>query len=440
MSDKKQQFKVTISGRQYYTFDGADENSVKLVHQKNGGKNLIEAAKVKMDTVCSMVMKNVSINPVHEIPEVTVESSRENNNNFIVSGKATIDGVEYHVDIDATGVHYKALNAPEPEPVKEEEPVEEVKEEKPVEEEKEEKPVEDVKEEPADEFKDENQTPTEEQEPVADEEPETTEDAIPEVITESGETFMNAPVDKPVEHMNVGFTFGSRNTVDSLVKKTNTQISRPHRKHTVGFTTNGSMPMPNVSENYRCRPLRSVSITGRPVPQGFEEVQYVAPVKPEPAVAKMPEPTEEEKLMESWKSQSPVNMATRWTPAPEPEEVKETLKVEDEEVKEESSVDDYKAAKEAVRAQMSPEVNAVIGDIPHSMLGHITPFTTKPVDVSSLEKMQDIYCIDNHWMNAGNWYCIDVVKESARYFFNSKLGVSIQIDMKTLKQWKEVVA
>ena len=99
-----------------------------------------------------------------------------------------------------------------------------------------------------------------------------------------------------------------------------------------------------------------------------------------------------------------------------------------------------KAAKEAVRAKLSPEINKIIGDIPHALLGDITQFTVNRVDTEKLNKLKDIYCIDNNWHHVGSWFCIDVVKESGRYFFNNKLGVSILIPISILKQWKEVVA
>lgn len=95
--------------------------------------------------------------------------------------------------------------------------------------------------------------------------------------------------------------------------------------------------------------------------------------------------------------------------------------------------------KKEVRAKFSPEVNKVIGDIPHDMLGTIDEFTTNPVDVEELNSTGNLYCMDRRWHKAGNWFCIDVIPDNARYFYNARIGVSMQIQLTDLHAWLEAI-
>lgn len=98
-----------------------------------------------------------------------------------------------------------------------------------------------------------------------------------------------------------------------------------------------------------------------------------------------------------------------------------------------------KSLKERLREQMNPEINAVIGDIPHPLLGDIAEFTMEPVDRIALGDKGTFYCIDNHWKKAGNWYCIDVVPTASRFFFNARRGVCLEIPTNLCKQWLKAV-
>lgn len=99
-----------------------------------------------------------------------------------------------------------------------------------------------------------------------------------------------------------------------------------------------------------------------------------------------------------------------------------------------------KELKEAFRSTLSPEVNAVIGDIPHSILGSIEAWSTNDIDMKQLEEQGDIYCIDHRWQKCGKWFCIDLISRYTRYFYNSKLGVSLEIPTSTCKEWLNIVS
>ena len=96
-------------------------------------------------------------------------------------------------------------------------------------------------------------------------------------------------------------------------------------------------------------------------------------------------------------------------------------------------------AKERLRAELSPEINAVIGDIPHPILGDIAEFTTEIVDQAVLREKGYIYCIDNHWHKAGNWFAIDQVSTSNRIFYNQRRNVCIEIPTRICLKWLHAV-
>lgn len=131
-------------------------------------------------------------------------------------------------------------------------------------------------------------------------------------------------------------------------------------------------------------------------------------------------------------------------PAPVPEEPTEapaeTEELYVEEAKAESPFSSTpKSAKERLRDQMSPEINAVIGDIPHSLLGDVSKFSMEDIDEDALKSKGVVYCIDNDWERCGNWFCIDVIPKSCRHFFNVRLGVNIEIPVSLCKKWLKAV-
>ena len=222
-----------------------------------------------------------------------------------------------------------------------------------------------------------------------------------------------------------------------------------------GLVFHGSMPNPNTSEGYRNRRLKSTTITGRPSGMSFgrqmpfkryadnsdNDVSEAAILRqrnntPVQTLDKDMDMERAEALMRSWQNAQKADLSAKWE-QPVPETVSEEV-VEVKAVTE-SDADIRKAAKEAVRATLPAEINDVIGDIPVEMLTSIAEFTTSPVDIKSLEEQGDLFCIDRRWHRQGKWYCIDVVCNTSRYFFNSKLGVSIEIPISYCKAWYDAI-
>lgn len=99
-----------------------------------------------------------------------------------------------------------------------------------------------------------------------------------------------------------------------------------------------------------------------------------------------------------------------------------------------------KQIKDRLRSKFSPEVNAVIGDIPHLLLDDISEFTMNPVDYSALKDSGVSYCIQQHWHKCGNWFCIDVVSSRKRVFYNSKKNLVVDIPVEDCKAWLKAVS
>lgn len=387
--------------------------------------------------------------PLAELDPSTIQID----GSYIVGkGTVEIDGVHYEITINPTSVDWVALDAPEPEQevepenVVEETPANEVAAETP-------EPVPEPTLEPV---------PMPEPVPVPEPEPVPAPDfmqpPVPEPVheevpsyahpTQVSEGFMNKPVaDKPVENFSettdkrkftgVGMTIGS-------LKGTPSNLVIGHtRRNVSGITLNGNMPEPNTTEDYRSRALK------RPFNRTFmqEEVQSRTPWRPTP-VRQQPVPTEEEQLMAKWQEkknaqlnrfEQPVEYERQYAPVDELEESvpKQESVVTAEPVM--SEVDMKKKRKEELRASMSPAVASVIGNIPLECLCSISEFTSRPVDKAALDRDGDMFCIDNRWHRQGKWFCIDVVSNGSRYFFNSRLNVSIEIPVADCKAWYEAV-
>lgn len=158
-----------------------------------------------------------------------------------------------------------------------------------------------------------------------------------------------------------------------------------------------------------------------------------------PAVEDVPtllvEKTDED-LMQDWKGSSIPDITKKWdTPKPVTEE---TISVVEEPVEDAVSVD-TEAIKKQLRAKFSQEVNAVIGMIPHACLGNIAEFTSREVDTSALQDRGNLYCVDNRWNKCGAWFCIDVVQNTSRFFYNSKNKTMIEIPIGDCKAWLNAV-
>ena len=393
--------------------------------------------------------------PLAELDPSTIQID----GSYIVGkGTVEIDGVHYEITINSTSVDWVALDAPEPEQedvpdnviteTHENEVAAETPEPVP-------EPVPEAVAEPVPE-------PVPAPEPVPMPAPEVAPEPVPmpapapapdfmqtPVHTPVTEGFMNKPVeDKPVENFSeptdkrkftgVGMTIGS-------LKGTPSNLVLGHtRRNVSGITLNGNMPEPNTTEDYRSRALK------RPFNRTFiqEEAQSRAPWRPRPIRQQEPVLSEEEQLMAKWQEkknaqlnrfEQPVSYERQYEPVDELEASvpKQESVVTAEPVM--SEADAKKKRKEELRASMSPAVASVIGNIPLECLCSISEFTSRPVDKAALDRDGDMFCIDNRWHRQGKWFCIDVVPNASRYFFNSRLNVSIEIPVADCKAWYEAV-
>lgn len=406
--------------------------------------------------------------PLAELDPSTIQID----GSFIVGkGTVEIDDVHYEITINPTSVDWVALDAPEPEQedvpdnvVTETHEIE-VAAETPESNTAEEMPKPEVISkstvpvpEPMQPATTE-EVPVSEPEPVPEPVPDVTPDfmqpPVPEEVpsyvqpTTVTEGFMNKPVeDKPVENFSeptdkrkfigVGMTIGS-------LKGAPCNLVIGHtRRNVSGITLNGNMPEPNTTEDYRSRALK------RPFNRTFvqEEVQPRTTWRPRPIRQQEPVLSEEEQLMAKWQEkkntqlnrfEQPVSYERQYEPVDELEASvpKQESVVTAEPVM--SEADAKKKRKEELRASMSPAVASVIGNIPLECLCSISEFTSRPVDKAALDRDGDMFCIDNRWHRQGKWFCIDVVSNGSRYFFNSRLNVSIEIPVADCKAWYEAV-
>ena len=395
--------------------------------------------------------------PLAELDPSTIQID----GSYIVGkGTVEIDGIHYEITINPTSVDWVALDAPEPvqedvpDNVLTETPVDDVAAETPesntVEETPEPEAVDELVPEPV---------PVPEPEPVPAPALDFMQPPVPEPVHEEvpsyahstpvTEGFMNKPIgDKPVENFSeptdkrkftgVGMTIGS-------LKGTPSNLVLGHtRRNVSGITLNGNMPEPNTTEDYRSRALK------RPFNRTFvqEEVQPRAPWRPRPIRQQEPVLSEEEQLMAKWQEkknaqlnrfEQPVSYERQYEPV---DELEASIPKQESVVTAEpvmSEADAKKKRKEELRASMSPAVAAVIGNIPLECLCSISEFTSRPVDKAALDRDGDMFCIDNRWHRQGKWFCIDVVSNGSRYFFNSRLNVSIEIPVADCKAWYEAV-
>lgn len=384
---------------------------------------------------------------------------------IVGKGTVEIDGVHYEITVNPTSVDWVALDAPEPtqedvpdnvltetpvnevaaetpEPVPEPVPVPEP-EPVPVPE-----PVPEVAPEPVPEpVPVPAPTPDFMQPPV----PEPVHEEVPSYVHPAPVTegFMNKPVeDKPVENFSeptdkVKFT-GVGMTIGSLKGTPSNLVIGHTRRNVSGITLNGNMPEPNTTEDYRSRALK------RPFNRTFmqDEAQSRAPWRPRPIRQQEPVLSEEEQLMAKWQEkknaqlnrfEQPVAYERQYEPV---DELEASIPKQESVVTAEpvmSEADAKKKRKEELRASMSPAVASVIGNIPLECLCSISEFTSRPVDKAALDRDGDMFCIDNRWHRQGKWFCIDVVSNGSRYFFNSRLNVSIEIPVADCKAWYEAV-
>ena len=453
-------FTLIYEGRKIVCYAGV----ARLIELYPGG-NFMEMVEARQPRQTQDMKRHNDKKGPFDAPLAELDPSTIQIDGSYIVGKGTveIDGIHYEITINPTSVDWVALDAPEPtqedvpDNIITETPVNEVAAETPVpvpvpEPEPEPVPVPEPEPEP-------EPVPEPVHEPVPAPAPDFMQPPVPEPVHEEvptyvhstpvSEGFMNKPVeDKPVENFSeptdkrkftgVGMTIGS-------LKGTPSNLVLGHtRRNVSGITLNGNMPEPNTTEDYRSRALK------RPFNRTFmqDEAQSRAPWRPRPIRQQEPVLSEEEQLMAKWQEkknaqlnrfEQPVTYERQYEPV---DELEASIPKQESVVTAEpvmSEADAKKKRKEELRASMSPAVAAVIGNIPLECLCSISEFTSRPVDRAALDRDGDMFCIDNRWHRQGKWFCIDVVSNGSRYFFNSRLNVSIEIPVADCKAWYEAV-
>lgn len=133
-----------------------------------------------------------------------------------------------------------------------------------------------------------------------------------------------------------------------------------------------------------------------------------------------------------------------WAKKPVPDPIAEPVKVSapvkvipEPAVPAATETKDKKELKSELRASMPKEIADVIGDIPLPLLDGISEYTMSPVPSAAWE--DPFYCRDNGWKRCGNWYGIDVTCNVSRFICNPTQGVHVEIPIKTCKSWLAVV-
>ena len=453
-------FTLIYEGRKIVCYAGV----ARLIELYPGG-NFMEMVEARQPRQTQDMKRHNDKKGPFDAPLAELDPSTIQIDGSYIVGKGTveIDGIHYEITINPTSVDWVALDAPEPtqedvpDNIITETPVNEVAAETPVpvpvpEPEPEPVPVPEPEPEP-------EPVPEPVHEPVPAPAPDFMQPPVPEPVHEEvptyvhstpvSEGFMNKPVeDKPVENFSeptdkrkftgVGMTIGS-------LKGTPSNLVLGHtRRNVSGITLNGNMPEPNTTEDYRSRALK------RPFNRTFmqDEAQSRAPWRPRPIRQQEPVLSEEEQLMAKWQEkknaqlnrfEQPVSYERQYEPV---DELEASIPKQESVVTAEpvmSEADAKKKRKEELRASMSPAVASVIGNIPLECLCSISEFTSRPVDKAALDRDGDMFCIDNRWHRQGKWFCIDVVSNGSRYFFNSRLNVSIEIPVVDCKAWYEAV-
>lgn len=257
--------------------------------------------------------------------------------------------------------------------------------------------------------------------------------------------FMNAPEEVTEEvhgkvFKRVGLTLGR-----PIGEPTNLVIGSAGGLRGFGAHIGGTMPAPNVTDDFRTRQLRRSY--GRPQQiveprPRYDQFTVHASVKEEPVPV-----SEEDQLMQRWREKSikanryeqPQAPTAPTAPTDALEEAVQEQMTSETPTPREEDVDERAQRKAAARADMPEEVAKIIGDIPIDCLATISEFTNREVDEAKLRKEKDMYCVDNRWHRQGSWFCIDVVSHAARYFYNSKRDIAIEISIKDCRAWYNAI-
>lgn len=411
-------FSVICEGRRLFCFASVPE-----CVEGYPGRNFWESSEVRQNRQHHDIKKYNKGKDATYVVEASESSVVIDNGYLVGTGSVEFDGTVYKFSIHSDSVDWfyedgtpipdepvpaeeDFMNAPEeptPEPVPEPEPL--------------------VEPEPEPE-----PTPKPESEPVV-EEPD----------------FMNAPEEATEEvhgkvFKHVGIILGR-----PIGEPTNLVLGPTGGVRGFGARIGGIMPAPNVTDDFRSRQLRRSY--GRP--QQFieprmrnEQFTVHTPVKAESIPV-----SEEDQLMQRWREKSikanhyeqPQAPTAPTAPTDALEEAVQEMATAETQAPKEEDIDERAQRKAAARSDMPEAVAKIIGDIPIDCLATISEFTNREVDEAKLKKEKDMYCVDNRWHRQGSWFCIDVVSHAARYFYNSKRDIAIEISIKDCRAWYNAI-
>lgn len=423
----KTQICFEYNNSKYYSFNGSA-----FIADKHPNTNAIPHAELVTSNSFSNSFKKVNNGRSwQQTPIVQNAEVKTFGGYFLVRGTITIDSIEYTVELVENGLTVTAVNA---ESTVVEEP--EANAEEPAVETKVEEPVVDKVEEPVVTKVEEPVVKSKVEEPTVD-----TKTVEPVVEPE-------VKVDEPVAEV-------KEEPLPSTPKPVQTVkgFSSPERKVKRGFCCNGEFVSDSTLTLGKTVKKKSGLVIGESsIPQAprsvrrFENTVDTTEVEEERKAAVEAQRREEEAmkvLQDSWSKLLPVHerYQASFKPTPVEHEPLPQVTVPAEPPTDELRIKEARnKAKEAVRETLTPEINRIIGDIPTDLLGPIQEFTSFEIDKARLEEEGDIYCINKRWCKRGKWFCIDVVPNAARYFYNSRLGVSIEIPVNILKAWNEALS
>lgn len=415
----EKQLSFIYENNRYVTLFGADDF---LKTALLPDSNVANVSTINKSGGLTAAFKKFTGMAVKDVPIISDATIQINANFYIVSGKAVIDGEEYDVRITAVGNEFTKIPTSfdvDQEPVEEELAKEEIVEEE-----------EPAKEEPAVT----NEESTEEEEYAVTEEATPAETRAADVVSLTPD-FASRHIDS-----SAGFSMGKPRKDGITNLASGMQIGTASSTGTSGLLYGlSNMHKPNIAiiGNNRS-PFARRNTRENLFPQAKAQREESAkPAVVEAEITSIPELSGKERdeaLVSEWNKdaiQDPL------VPVISTIDEEESVEKNTEPVAEQI---DTKTLKENLRAGFSDEINSMIGDIPHALLGSISEFTMNDVNVERLKEQGSMYCIDGRWHKSGNWFCIDVVNKNARFFYNSKNNTYVEIPIKACRDWLQAVS
>ncbi len=375
--------------------------------------NAIEAVTVTSSPALTSEYVKLSGCVVRELPVVNAESIEYSDGMFYVTGTVKIDSVVHEVLIDDTGIHIDpaAEKIEEPEPQVAE--VEEAPAELP------EQTTEDKEEQEEQEEQDKERPQTDRFNPFA--------------------RFAGLPA--PTVG---GIAFAAKG-----VRSTDTMkewVVGGETNNTAGVYIGGSAYKPNEQKHFTPKPAKlekpvePKKEAPKPVESKKEEMPQFRrkPIQQESTVPRRP--VRKDITYERPYNTSKMNRKQQEPAEKSPDEKLKSMGFMKREKRKDEIPKPEVAAPRTDNISISAEVQDVLKQVPVEMLGPIEQFSVRPIDEQMLKERGGLYCIDNRWYHMGRWFCIDIVDNATRHFYNKDTGLSIQIPIKECKEWLSQVS